>query len=146
MTRNYATKNVNSDTYTVWEALEVSNRKILSYKMLENNNDKKHEQPSGDTQSPGWYTLWLSSSTFKCPLRYNYQLYALMRKTGHLQALSCRVAEPLSVSTLLASNLHSSPLWRTWGNWDSRFWSNRHSVLSSLQRLKCKQSRGFTLL
>lgn len=68
----------------------------------------------------------------------------LMRKAGHLQALSYGVAELLPVSPLLgASNQHPSPLWRTWGQRGLQV--KRHSVLSSLLRLKCHKT-GLTLL
>lgn len=64
-----------------------------------------------------------------------------MRKTGHLQALSYGAAEPLPVSPLLgASNRHSSPLWRTWGQQGLQV--KRHSVLSSLLRWKCHKTEG----
>lgn len=70
---------------------------------------------------------------------YDYQLQVTNEENRHLWALS-EIAEPLSVFPLLASNLHSSALRRTWGKW--RLQEKRHSVLSSLWRLKCNKAEG----
>ena len=71
--------------------------------------------------------------------RHNYRLHATN------EPLSCTVAEPLSISPLLTSNLYS------WDKWESSLElpdspAQKAQCLELIAKIKMQQHRGFTVL